>query len=66
MEPFIPHETLAKEVIRAKGVFLGKRVLIMMQPLSQALALMEQTRFTWPSFLWKLTHRVRNTIEHER
>lgn len=66
MEPFIPHETARKVVIRARGVFLGKRILITMQPLSQALTLMESTRYTWPCFLWQLTHRVRNTIENER
>ena len=66
MEPFIPHETVGKVVIRARGVFLGKRILITMQPLSQALTLMESTRYTWPCFLWQLTHRVRNTIENER
>jgi methanogenic corrinoid protein MtbC1 len=66
MEPFIPQETAEKVVIRARGVFLGKRILITMQPLSQALMLMESTRYTWPSFLWKLTHRVQNTIEDQR
>ena len=25
--------------------------------------IMEPTRYTWPSFLWHLTHRVQNTIE---
>lgn len=66
MKPFFPQETVGKVVIRAKGVFLGKRILAKMQPLSEALALMEPTRYTWPSFLWHLTHRVQNTIENQR
>lgn len=63
MEPFIPPETAERVVVRARGIFLGKRILMKMQPLSQALTLMAPTRYTWPSFLWQLTHRVQNTIE---
>ena len=65
LEPYIPQETAGKVVIRTRGVFLGKRILITMQPLSEALNLMERTRYTWPSFLWGLTDRVQNTFEDQ-
>ena len=63
MQPFIPQETAEKVVIGAKGIFLGKRILVTMQPLSEALNLMEPTRYTWPAFLWDLIDRVQNTID---
>jgi cobalamin-dependent methionine synthase I len=65
MEPFIPAETVGRVVVRTKGIFLGKRILVTMQPLSKALTLMESTRYTWPPLLWHLTHRVQHTFEDQ-
>ena len=66
MEPHIPRQERGTVVIKKQGIFFGKRILAAMQPLSQALTLMESTHYTWPSFLWDVTRRVQDTFDGKR
>jgi hypothetical protein len=66
MEPHIPQQEKGAVVIRKQGLFLGNRVIAAMQPLSQALSLMEPTRYTWPSFLWDVPIRIQNSFHGKK
>jgi trimethylamine corrinoid protein len=63
MRPYISAVNSDSKVIEAKGIFLGNRILAAMQPLLNALKLMESTRYTWQPLLWDLERRVKNTFQ---
>ena len=65
MRPYISAVNSDSTVIEAKGIFLGKRILAAMQPLLNALKLMESTRYTWQPLLWDLERRVKNTFQRQ-
>jgi hypothetical protein len=65
LEPSIPGEDMKPVVIDKRGIFFGRRILARMAPLSEALDLMETTRYTWPPLLWDVTRRIKNTFDCE-
>jgi hypothetical protein len=66
LEPHVPHKRTGTVIFEKKGIFFARRVLAQMEPLVEALHLMEPTRYTWPSFLWDIPKMVQSAFTKQQ
>jgi hypothetical protein len=62
IEPHLAPDKSRTVILGKKGIFFAQRVLAQMAPLTQALELMEPTRYTWPPLLWSVPGMIRNAF----
>ncbi len=67
LDPSLTGQSTETVIFGKKGYFFAKRVLDRIEPLTQALHLMQPTRHTWPSLLWEVPDVIRKCfVEPEK